>query len=153
MASGIERDRLLSLDVFRGLTIASMVLVNNPGDWANIYAPLRHATWNGWTFTDWIFPFFLFISGVSMSLSVQRAQDVGASTSWLFWRLQRRAMTIILLGLALNFVPSFDWATLRWPGVLQRIGLCAALATPAVLFIGWRGQVLLIVALLATYTL
>ena len=152
MASGIERDRLLSLDVFRGLTIASMVLVNNPGDWANIYAPLRHATWNGWTFTDWIFPFFLFISGVSMSLSVQRAQDVGASTSWLFWRLQRRAMTIILLGLALNFVPSFDWATLRWPGVLQRIGLCAALATPAVLFIGWRGQVLLIVALLATYS-
>lgn len=152
MASGIERDRLLSLDVFRGLTIASMVLVNNPGDWANIYAPLRHATWNGWTFMDWIFPFFLFISGVSMSLSVQRAQDVGASTSWLFWRLQRRAMTIILLGLALNFVPSFDWATLRWPGVLQRIGLCAALATPAVLFIGWRGQVLLIVALLATYS-
>ncbi len=61
-------------------------------------------------------------------------------------------MTIILLGLALNFVPSFDWATLRWPGVLQRIGLCAALATPAVLFIGWRGQVLLIVALLATYS-
>ena len=58
--------RLLSLDVFRGFTIAAMVLVNNSGDWAHIYAPLRHAVWHGWTFTDWIFPFFLFICGVSL---------------------------------------------------------------------------------------
>ena len=60
--------RLLSLDVFRGFTIAAMVLVNNPGDWGHIYAPLRHAVWNGWTFTDWIFPFFLFVRGVSLLL-------------------------------------------------------------------------------------
>lgn len=146
------QNRLLSLDVFRGFTIASMVLVNNPGDWANVYAPLHHAAWNGWTFTDMIFPFFLFISGVSMSMSTRRALDGGTSTSSLLWRLERRAVTIVLIGFALNFVPSFDPATLRWPGVLQRIGLCAAAAAPAVLFLGRRGQVGLIVALLATYS-
>lgn len=152
MGTGVLKDRLLSLDVFRGFTIASMVLVNNPGDWANIYAPLRHAAWHGWTFTDTIFPFFLFISGVSMSLSVQRGRGIGMSSSSLFWRMERRAAAIVLIGLSLNFVPAFDLETLRWPGVLQRIGLCAILATPAVLFLGWRGLVALVVVLLAAYS-
>ena len=62
--------RLVSLDAFRGFTIAAMVLVNNPGDWSHLYSQLAHATWHGWTFTDWIFPFFLFISGVSMTISL-----------------------------------------------------------------------------------
>ena len=66
---GHAAQHLLSLDVFRGFTIAAMVLVNNPGDWGHIYAPLRHAVWHGWTFTDWIFPFFLFICGVSLCCS------------------------------------------------------------------------------------
>ena len=147
-----QPDRLLSLDVFRGFTIASMVLVNNPGDWTNIYAPLRHASWNGWTFTDWIFPFFLFICGVSMSLSTRRGLASGTSTSSLLWRLERRAAIIVLIGLALNLVPMFDLVTLRWPGVLQRIGACVALAAPVVLFLGWRGQAAVIVATLAIYS-
>ena len=64
----VEPQRLLSLDAFRGFTIAAMLLVNNPGDWGHLYGPLGHAPWDGWTFTDWIFPFFVFISGISMSL-------------------------------------------------------------------------------------
>lgn len=152
MTADALQGRLQSLDVFRGFTIASMVLVNNPGDWASIYAPLRHAAWNGWTFTDSIFPFFLFISGMSMYLSIRRGQAAGMTASLLHWRMQRRALTIILIGLALNFVPSFDWGTLRWPGVLQRIGLCASVAAPALLLLGWRAQALLIVVLLATYS-
>lgn len=148
----IQTDRLLSLDVFRGFTIASMVLVNNPGDWATIYAPFRHAAWNGWTFTDWIFPFFLFICGVSMSLSTRRANAGGTSTSSLLWRLERRAAVIVLIGLSLNFIPAFDLATLRWPGVLQRIGVCVAAAAPVVLYLSWRGQAAVIVALLAIYS-
>ena len=67
-----QPQRLLSLDAFRGFTIAAMLLVNDPGDWAHLYGPLEHAAWNGWTFTDWIFPFFVFISGISMTISLGR---------------------------------------------------------------------------------
>ena len=70
--------RLASLDAFRGFTIAAMLLVNNPGDWGHLYAQLAHAHWSGWTFTDCIFPFFLFISGVSMALSLGRLSEAGA---------------------------------------------------------------------------
>ena len=97
--------RLLSLDVFRGFTIAAMVLVNNPSDWAHIYAPLRHATWNGWTFTDWIFPFFLFICGVSLTFSTTRVLAVGVPKRTIMLQLWRRAAIIILIGLTLNFIP------------------------------------------------
>jgi predicted acyltransferase len=111
--------RLVSLDVFRGLTMASMVIVNNPGDWATVYAPLLHAEWNGWTPTDLIFPFFLFMVGVSMTLSRS------ASAGWV--RIVRRAATIVALGWLLSLFPFFPLTRfLRWrlPGVLVRIGLC-----------------------------
>lgn len=108
--------RLVSLDVFRGLTMAGMVLVNNPGDWGHVYAPLLHAEWHGWTPTDLIFPFFLFIVGVSVTLS-QTSQG-----SWA--PIVRRTLVLVGLGLFLNAFPSFDLATLRIPGVLQRIALC-----------------------------
>ena len=77
MAAASTPTRLLSLDAFRGFTIASMVLVNNPGDWGHIYSQLGHAEWNGWTFTDWVFPFFLFICGVSMTFSLGRRAEMG----------------------------------------------------------------------------
>ena len=107
--------RLISLDVFRGLTMASMVIVNNPGDWGNVYAPLLHAEWHGWTPTDLIFPFFLFIVGVSITLSRK-------SASWA--SIARRAAIIFALGLFLAGYPRFDIATWRIPGVLQRIAIC-----------------------------
>jgi len=107
--------RLLSLDVFRGLTMAAMVIVNNPGDWGNVYWPLLHAEWHGCTPTDLIFPFFLFIVGVSITLSKK-------SAGW--GSILRRAAIIFALGLFLAGYPRFDLERWRIPGVLQRIALC-----------------------------
>ncbi|WP_338771369.1 hypothetical protein [Massilia sp. METH4] len=144
--------RLLSLDAFRGFTIAAMLLVNNPGDWGNLYSQLAHADWHGWTFTDWIFPFFLFIGGVSMTLSLGRQAAGGANKPALLARLWRRAALIFAIGLFLNLFPTFDFATVRIPGVLQRIALCTALAAPIVIWFGWRGQLAWIAALLVFYS-
>jgi len=143
-------ERLLSLDAFRGFAIAGMVLVNNPGDWSHLYSQLAHARWHGWTFTDWIFPFFLFAVGLAMSLTLARRSPEGRiallASQW------RRAAAIVAIGVALNAFPSFDWATLRLPGVLQRIGLCVAIAAPLVLWFGVRGIVAAIGALFVAYT-
>ena len=107
--------RLISLDVFRGLTMAGMVIVNNPGDWGNVYAPLLHAAWHGWTPTDLIFPFFLFMVGVSITLSKK-------SDNW--GTIVRRAAIIFALGLFLAGFPRFNLERWRIPGVLQRIAVC-----------------------------
>ena len=152
MTAASPTERLLSLDVFRGFTIASMVLVNNPGDWSHVYAPLRHAPWNGWTFTDWIFPFFLYIVGVSLTLSTTRALTAGASQRDVCLQLWRRALIIIAIGLTLNFIPSFDLETLRYPGVLQRIGACIVLAAPIALWSGVRGQLVWAIVLMVIYS-
>lgn len=145
-------DRLISLDAFRGFTIASMVLVNNPGDWNNAYSQLLHAKWHGWTFTDWIFPFFLFIVGVSMVFSIsKRPIEVGKRSSAVF-SLWKRAAIICFIGLALNFVPNFSFETQRIPGVLQRIGLCIAVAAPIVVLLGWRAWLVAILAFFVVYT-
>ena len=107
--------RLRSLDVFRGATVAAMVVVNNPGDWSSVYWPLLHAEWHGWTPTDLIFPFFLFIVGVSITLS-QRATRV--------LTIVRRGAIIWGLGLFLAAYPFFRLTTVRIPGVLARIAWC-----------------------------
>ena len=117
--------RLRSLDVFRGITVAAMVVVNNPGDWGTVYWPLLHAEWHGWTPTDLIFPFFLFIVGVSLAISA-KATTVAA--------ILRRGAIIWGLGLFLAGFPFFRLATIRIPGVLARIAWCyvaAALITRA----------------------
>lgn len=142
--------RLASIDVFRGVTIAAMLLVNNPGNWGHIYAPLRHAAWHGCTPTDLIFPFFLFIVGVSMAFS--RRLGAGA------WPIARRAMVLIGLGLLLNLASIVDvprgeviWDRLRLPGVLQRIGLVYAAAAVIVLGLRVRWQAVLSMAALGAY--
>jgi predicted acyltransferase len=114
--------RLFSLDVFRGATIAAMILVNNPGN-DFPYAPLEHAKWNGWTPTDLIFPFFLFIVGVSLSLSFRARMMKAESKRTLLIHTLRRSAIIFLIGLFLNGFPYFHLATLRVAGVLQRIAL------------------------------
>ena len=121
--------RLTALDVFRGMTIAAMIIVNNPGSWRYVWPPLRHAQWHGWTPTDLIFPFFLFIVGVSLSLSLSRRLAAGETGSRLYAKIIRRSLILFLLGLLLNFIPRFDLAHLRIPGVLQRIALCYFLAS------------------------
>ncbi|GAB2599007.1 DUF5009 domain-containing protein [Spirosoma areae] len=119
---------MLSLDFFRGLTVAAMILVNNPGDWGHIYAPLEHAPWNGWTPTDLIFPFFLYIVGVSITFALGRSaggreHGAGSNKQGLVGKIVKRSLTLFLLGLFLNFFPRFDITTVRIPGVLQRIAL------------------------------
>jgi len=121
------RERLAALDAFRGLTIAGMLLVNNPGTWSAIYPPLEHAPWHGWTPTDLIFPFFVFIVGITTHLSLESAERRGLAPSSVGLRILKRGLLIILLGLMLQSFPWFPLTRItevRIPGVLQRIGLC-----------------------------
>ena len=143
--------RLLSLDVFRGVTIASMILVNNPGSWQYVFPPLRHAEWHGWTFTDLVFPFFLWMVGVAMTLSFARRVEEGADRRKLLLHAMRRGATIFALGLMLNLVPRFDFGAVRIPGVLQRIGICYLLGSAIYLSTSARGLLVWIGGLLAAY--
>lgn len=102
------QNRLLSLDVFRGLTIAAMVLVNNPGTWAHIYDPLEHAAWHGLTPTDWIFPFFLFIVGISISISLGKRVETGVTRD-VYFKIFSRSLLIFSLGLAISVIPFFQF--------------------------------------------
>jgi predicted acyltransferase len=120
--------RLVSLDVFRGLTIAGMVLVNNPGSWSAVYWPLTHADWHGWTPTDLIFPFFLFAVGVSITLALAPRLERDESRARLVGRIIARSVILFALGLFLAGFPSFDLSSIRIPGVLQRIAVCYLVA-------------------------
>lgn len=158
MADTPSPSRLQSLDAFRGATIAAMILVNNPGSWSNIYPQLEHARWNGWTMTDWIFPFFLWIVGVAMTLSFQKRKDRGESAGGLMVHVFRRAAIIFGLGLFLSGFPfgllfdhHFSLATWRIPGVLQRIAVCYLVASMIFLYTGRRAQIWWTVGLLAVY--
>lgn len=146
-------ERLVSLDVFRGATVAAMLLVNNPGTWSAVYDPLEHAAWHGWTPTDLIFPFFLFIVGVSMAFSVLPRLEAGDAPGRLFARAAKRSALLVLLGLLLTAFPYYnlDLAHLRLPGVLQRIGLAFLLASAVVVFTRHRAQVGITAALLLGY--
>ena len=150
--SAAPSGRIASLDAFRGFAIASMVLVNNPGDWAHLYAPLDHAEWNGWTFTDLVFPFFLFAAGMSMAVSLDRRLRAGEDRGKLLASTARRAAVIFLVGLALNLFPAFDFAHVRIPGVLQRIALCIAIAAPFAIYARTSAIAAGIVGLTALYT-
>jgi predicted acyltransferase len=152
--------RLVSLDAFRGATIAAMLLVNNPGSWDAVYAPLDHAPWNGWTPTDMIFPFFLWIVGVSLTFSFARRVEEGADRGELFRHVVQRSAIIFGLGLFLAAFPfgllpehHFSLAKLRIPGVLQRIAVCYLAAGAIFLRTGVRGQVAWVGGLLAGYAL
>jgi predicted acyltransferase len=142
--------RLLSLDAFRGLTVAGMILVNNPGDWGHIYAPLEHAPWNGWTPTDLIFPFFLFIVGVSITFALGGTRE---DTTGVVSKILKRSLTLFLLGLFLNLFPKFDITTVRIPGVLQRIALVYLACSLIFLKTTPRQQLYLLVAILMGYWL
>ena len=144
--------RVASLDAFRGFAIASMVLVNNPGDWGHLHAPLDHAEWNGWTFTDLVFPFFLFAAGMSMAISIERRLRGGDSAGKLMAAIAKRAAVIFAVGLALNLFPAFDFSTVRIPGVLQRIALAIVIAAPLAILARTRSIALAIALLFAVYT-
>jgi len=145
--------RLDSVDVLRGATIAGMIVVNDPGTWSAVYPPLLHAEWNGWTYTDTIFPFFLFLAGVSMALSLGRRRADGAPPGALLRHLAARAAVIAALGLALNVAGwlAFHREHLRYPGVLQRIGLCVLVGGAIFLAGGARAAGWSAAALLLAY--
>ena len=149
-------ERLLSLDVFRGITIAGMILVNNPGSWGAIYAPLQHAEWHGWTPTDLIFPFFLFIVGVAITYSLGGKVERGDSERELVFAILKRSAILFALGLFLNgfpFLPLERITGIRIPGVLQRIALCFLFASLIFIKTKVRGQLIWTIALLALYWL
>jgi predicted acyltransferase len=165
-----RRERLLSLDVFRGMTVAGMLLVNNPGTWSAIYPPLEHASWNGWTPTDLIFPFFLFIVGITTHLSLQARRARGDSDSALLKQIFRRGLTIYLLGFLMAAFPFYQYGTIegltnpslwdkivyraehvRIMGVLARIGVVYIIAALLTYRTTLKQQVVIIAALLYGY--
>jgi len=121
--------RIESLDFFRGITIAAMILVNNPGSWSNVYAPLLHAKWHGWTPTDFIFPFFLFMIGVSITLSMTNLKARNDPKKEVYKRIIRRTLILFGLGLFLSGFPYYDLSVIRIFGVLQRIAICYLIST------------------------
>ena len=148
-------ERLAALDVFRGLTIAGMLLVNNPGSWGAIFAPLRHAEWHGWTPTDLVFPFFLFIVGITTHLSLESRRARGATDREIVLQVLRRGGLIILLGLLVAAFPyTLDRiVNLRIPGVLQRIGIAYIAAALITMRTSLRQQVIIAAAILLGYWL
>lgn len=150
MSAEITKERLVSLDVFRGMTIAGMVLVNNPGTWSEIYSPLKHAEWHGITPTDFIFPFFLFIVGVAISLALGKRIE-SKITKDVYLKILRRSALIFLLGLFLAAFPFFEFSTLRIPGVLQRIAVCYLIASLIFLHTNWKQQAIIGTVLLFVY--
>ena len=134
----------------RGLTVAAMLLVNTPGDWGHVYAPLLHAPWHGCTPTDLVFPFFLFVVGVSIALGIVPRAEAGADPRALHRAIATRALRIIGLGLLLHLAAwwAFELAHYRPWGVLQRIGLCFLVAAPLALHLRPRAQWALAGALL-----
>ncbi|MEO5760762.1 MAG: heparan-alpha-glucosaminide N-acetyltransferase domain-containing protein, partial [Vicinamibacteria bacterium] len=137
----MTRERLVSVDAFRGATVAGMILVNNPGDWGHIYWPLEHAPWNGWTPTDLIFPFFLFLVGASLAFSTRDTTKAAAI----------RALKIFGLGFFMAFYPRFNVLTVRIPGVLARIALCYFVAFLIKKYFGLKGVAAIAAACCLSY--
>ena len=143
--------RLASLDAFRGLAIAGMILVNNPGSWAYVYPPLRHAVWHGATPTDLVFPFFLFAIGVAMPFSFAAREARGDSRARLWRHVLIRALILYGLGLFMTAVPRFDFTTVRLVGVLARIAMVYLVAGTLVLFLSRRAVFATMLAFLFVY--
>jgi predicted acyltransferase len=148
-----SKTRWASVDALRGITVAAMLLVNNPGDWGHVYAPLEHAQWHGLTPTDLIFPMFLFIVGVSIALAILPCVERGDSRQMLSRQVLVRALRIIGLGLLLHLLAlwAFDLPHYRVMGVLQRIGLCFAIAGVLACWTTARWQWTALVLLLLGY--
>ena len=145
--------RLISLDALRGYTIALMVIVNDPGSWSHVYPPLLHAKWHGITLTDLVFPFFLFIVGVSITLAYTRRADAGAGKKDLYRKIVSRAVKIMLLGWFLWLWPTFDFAGMRYVGVLPRISLVFLACAVIFLNTSWKQQVWIASLVLVGYWL
>jgi predicted acyltransferase len=153
MGSPQKKERLLSLDVFRGITVAAMILVNNPGSWDSVYSPLLHAHWNGCTPTDLVFPFFLFIVGVSIHFAFLPVSEAGL-TKKMCIKILKRSLIIFALGIFLAWFPIFSLdrlSRLRIPGVLQRISIVFLCSSLLYLSSNWLTHIRVAVSLLVGY--
>ena len=146
-----ENKRLQSLDILRGLTIIFMVIVNTPGSWSHVYAPLLHAEWNGITPTDYIFPTFLFIVGVSIVLSFTKQIEIGRSRAEMTKKVLIRALKIYGVGIFLWLWPSFNFDSIRWVGVLHRISFVFLACALLFLYTSQKVQIYVGIALLLFY--
>jgi predicted acyltransferase len=149
----MQNERLISLDAFRGFTVAAMILVNNPGSWEHVYAPLLHKEWNGITPTDLIFPFFVFIVGVSIVLAYSKRIAAGVLPGKMAGKIVSRFLKIFLLGVLLNFLSALSFSELRIAGVLQRIAIVFLVCSLMYLFTSWRTQLITGVVILIGYWL
>ena len=161
-----ESNRLLALDILRGITIAGMIMVNNPGSWGNIYAPLRHAEWNGFTPTDLVFPFFMVIMGISTYFSLRKYDF---KFSWKsFLKLLRRTVVIFFIGLAIAWFGRFlngmvsgksfaesvnTFSQMRILGVMPRLALCYGIGASLALLLPYKRLPWLVAAILVVYTI
>lgn len=143
--------RLISLDAFRGFTIAGMIIVNDPGSWAHVYPPLRHANWHGATPTDFVFPFFLYIVGVSIALAYTKRKENQVPMSQMSGKIWKRFFIIFALGLFLALFPSFNFPNIRVPGVLQRIAIVFLICAFLFLKTSWKTQLYIGIGLLVGY--
>ncbi len=148
----VAASRLMSLDLLRGGTIAGMILVNDAGDESAAYWPLQHSTWNGWTPTDLVFPFFLFMVGVALAFSFRSRLQRGESRQELLSHVLWRGLLLLALGVFLNGFPNhYHLHSLRFYGVLQRIAICYVITAILEMWVGWRAQVAVIVGCLVGY--
>ena len=146
-------NRLISLDVFRGMTIAAMILVNFPGSWKVGYEPLEHAAWEGTTPADYIFPFFIFIDGISITLSFTKLLNEGLPKGQIVQKILWRTLKIFAIGVALKILPTFDFSRIELPGVLQRIALVFFACALLFVYTDWKTQIGIGVAILILYCL
>ena len=144
-------NRIISIDVFRGLTIAAMILVNYPGSHGFNYTPLTHSRWNGITPTDFIFPFFIFIVGVSIALSYSRQIDASKPRREMVKKILIRTLKIYLIGLFIHYLPEFDFSFIDLFGVLQRIAIVFMVCALLFIYTGWKAQVYILGGTLLTY--
>ncbi|MCH1453744.1 MAG: heparan-alpha-glucosaminide N-acetyltransferase domain-containing protein [Flavobacteriaceae bacterium] len=147
------KTRLLSLDILRGLTIILMIIVNDPGSWDHVYAPLLHADWNGLTPTDYVFPTFIFIVGVSIVLSLTKQSERGLSRNQLVKKILWRSLKIYLVGIFLWLWPSFNFGSIRWVGVLPRIAFVFMTCGLLFLYTKRKTQIIIATVILVLYWL
>jgi predicted acyltransferase len=149
----MDNKRMLSLDVFRGIVIAAMILVNFPGNWKVIYAPLEHASWAGTTPTDFIFPFFIFMVGVSVALSFTKQISHGKTKKQMVRKTLWRTLKIFSAGMLIRLLPTLDFSRMEIPGVLQRIALVFMACALLFLFTDWKVQMYVGLGILIAYWL
>ncbi|MDW7692274.1 DUF5009 domain-containing protein [Flammeovirgaceae bacterium SG7u.111] len=148
-----KQQRLISLDAFRGFTVMLMITVNNPGSWSHVYPPLLHAEWHGITPTDLVFPFFLFIVGVSIVLAYNKRVEAGAPKKDMYKKIISRSLKIFALGMFLSLYPRFDFMNIRIPGVLPRISIVFFACAMLFLNTDWKTQLKLGAGTLLVYWL